>query len=313
MKQTWRFFILVTSLMLCVTGASAQVVAQSTGLPASAPDAQAPSPTNSGDPTGTPVAQGKRIVETVMDKLDDKSLAKNALAVMNELLDDTRSAQARVYSAARSINRNLDQIESSDNATVTRARQSTRKLLSGSYSDALFQSRNLGDQIKTRLANLVADSLLMQTDKSQNLREDFLSELEIVTRRFVDAKRFRAGIGVEYIYLPKVSYAAATSVDLTPFQTSGIPLGDRTGFVVGFGNQTSPAARIMASGSGIDVSIAIPTQGQTRQIVTSVQGASVRADENSPDLLYRTTLTSTIKPELDASLSFSVLYVLDFT
>ncbi len=297
------------SLLLgLVLSASAQQAASPGALAASAPDVQTAQAPGSAD---APVAPAQRVIESVMAKLQDKSPAKNALAVLKELIDDTRSAQARVYSAARTINRNLDAVRDTDSETVAQARKLTRKLMVGSYSDALFQSRNLGDQIKTRLANLVADSLLLQTDSSPLLRQDFLAELEMLTKRFVDARRFRAGIGAEYIYMPKVSYAAAANIDLTPFQSSGAPVGGNTGFVVDFGNQSTPATRIVASGSGMEVAVALPSDGQSREFVTSVQHAAVSGTESSPDLLYRTTLTSRLKPEFDASLSFSLLYALN--
>jgi hypothetical protein len=311
MRMT-RASLFAVSIYLCSPSiVYAQQPPSPTEQAASAPNRQPenlPTKEKSIDVATTPTSQAKNVIQTAMEGMTDKSLGKNALSVLKELLDDTRSAQARVYVAVRTINRNLDALTSKDSDTVEKAGMLTAKLMAGSYSDALFQSRNLGDQVKTRLANLVADSLLMQKNDSESLRDDFVGELSILTNRFVESRRFSAGIGLEYIYLPKVTYTASTAVDLSEFQASGVPVSGQTGFQIGFDKQATPATRIVASGSGMDVAITIPAQSQMRQVVTSVRQAEVSSPASSQDLMYRTTLTSKIKPEVDACLSFSVLY-----
>lgn len=310
MKFTLTFVFFVLISLVCVS-ASAQT--------ADPPKATVPETATAVEKSdavkpvkdATTVSQGKRVIQSVSEQLADKSIAKNALLVIDELLDDTRSAQSRIYNAVRTINRNLDLLESSSPDTVTRARELTRKLLASSYNDSLLQSGNLSDHLVTRLSNLVADSVLMQKNASANLRADFISELGILSNRFLDSKRFRIGIGAEYLYLPKISYAAPLSIDLTAFQSPNFRSGSQTGILVDFSNQATPATRLTASGSGLDVTLSLPSQKQAREIVTGVRQAPVDPNSALPSLLYRTTLTSTVKTEFDASLAVSVLYAYD--
>jgi hypothetical protein len=241
-------------------------------------------------------------------------LIENALNVLDDLIDETRTAQTRIYLAARGINRNLDQVKTTNAGLlqdIDEARSATKELIAKSYSDAIFQRKNLDDQIKTRLSNLVADSALMAKCPTEHLMKDFLHELTILKSRFVSARQFRAGIGAEYIYLPRITYAASSAIDLSQFQTPGVPLGGHTGFLVEFSNFATRAARIVASGSGLDVALTSPTQDQTREIITNVSRALVTNGSDNPDLLYKTTLTSRIKPRLDASISASINYIVD--
>jgi hypothetical protein len=255
------------------------------------------------------IASAKRVINSVIDRLSDRSIAKDALSVLDELIDDTRKAQSRIYVAVRTINRNLDSAKPSAADDISNARALTEALMGESYSDGLFQSGNLSDQITTRLANLVADSVLLQTDGSAHRWKDFLRELGIIRDRVSKSRKFRVGIGAEYLYLPTVTYATGTRIDLTAFQTSGLGGSAVNGNVVRFDGQSTPAIRLSASTPVADVWVSIPSQRHSQTFVSEVRRSAVTTTLASPDLLHRTSFTSNLKTEYDAAVSIDPLAI----
>jgi hypothetical protein len=237
----------------------------------------------------------------------DSSVLNEALDVVDLLIDSTRASQIQIYAAVRAINRNLDPLQICQKEMVDEARERTFQLLDLSYSDALIQNGNLSEQVATRLANLVADSLALQRRTSPNYRRDFLRELRVLTDRFSQSKRFRAALGFEYLYLPRVSYAAAPPLDLTPFQLNQFGGGGIAQARMNFDHHVTPAISLGAKVDNIEVNVAIPRNTQAVTVTSAAQRVAVAANQDSPDMLIRTTIESKLKAEFDAGATFWLL------
>jgi hypothetical protein len=244
--------------------------------------------------------------------LPNETLAKEALDVINVLLKNTRADQASIYAFVRTVNRNLDQLELDPTCDVDckndikTARAINKKLMKSSYTDGLFQNANLSNQIQTRLPLLIADSVKLNADKTPAFRDDFIDELDLLKERYLSSKRFRAGVGLSYSYLPRINYQATPRVDFSPFQTAASGGSDVVVFNTDFSNRSVPALLISAKVPILQLDVGIPDAKHTETTTTTVQQ---RAGDADNDLLARTTIKSELKIEYDVSLKVSPLDV----
>jgi hypothetical protein len=293
----------VAALVMC-----APVVFAQQPVPAEAPvpTASAPSDQVKESPKQTPqqavAATSIGTIESLMSKLPNGDIGKSAIDVIREITKKTRADQSSIYLFVRTVNRNIDELGGNEEGRkfAQDVRKLTKRLMLASYRDSLYQNGNLSDQIKNRAPLLIADSVKLNLPSAEYLRQDFLLELEVFTNRFLDAKRFGAGVGFQYLYLPVMSYPTAAAVDLSPFQTlDNFGSSGRTTFIVDFSNVSSPAVVVTAKVPYGQVDVAFPSETVSPAITTSVTRIAMSRNSASPDLLVRTTLESKLKLEFD--------------
>lgn len=264
----------------------------------------------------------KSAILGLKDKLPNADIATDALAVINEILAQTRNDQALMYAFARTAGSNLAYAENQQFAAD--ARLALRELLKATYSDSLFQNKNLSKQMATRLQFLLADTVRIvacrapagETEAARSAREavrklmedDFVAELQLMRTRFLESRRFRLGVGAEYVYLPQMSYATAPVIDLSPYQAFGNfaprfsnqPIG-----LVSFNNGSTAALVLSANLPGARVDFVLPAESQTQSLNTGVRKVAASDSNTSRDLLFQTVIEAKAKAEYDAAISIT--------
>ena len=248
----------------------------------------------------------------------DVPLYDEAMKVLDALLKTARADQEAVYLFVRSINRNIDALTRADACKAekkkcedfeTEIRKINHKLMKASYTDPLFQNKHLSYQIKTRMPLLIADSLKLHEDNSAARRKDFEDELRLLSDRFLSARRFRAGIGLSYSYLPTLTYQASPRVDFSPFQTASSGGADTVLFNTELSDRSVRALALSAKVPWVQLDVSIPDLKHTQTTTTTVQQRPGDADN---DLLARTTIDSELRVEYDASVNVCVMDVVNW-
>jgi hypothetical protein len=241
-----------------------------------------------------------------------KAAAERALRVIRQIIEETRATQATVLTSTDAIRDGLLalQLQSTcDNdcaAFLKAARTRIDALRAMGFSDDLFQNKHLAHLVQVRLPRLQSQmvSLLIDDSVSAQRREDFLDELTLITERFQTTRRFRAGIGVSYWYLPKVHYVDKQSVDLTAFDPAPVNGSGGTLFNTEFDNRSVPSVVLSADVPFVQVDLAIPVQEVKQTIQTSVQDVP---SSGGGDLLVRTIVNAELIGEFDLGFKFSLL------
>jgi hypothetical protein len=325
-------FLIALQLGTFATGLSA---AEPTAAPVEQdppkkPDAEQPKGASTkGDDKATPQQlAAKKTADQIIEDLTGKvpaGFAKDALAAINALVTSARVDQSSIYLFVRQVNRNIDSTKYCDDKLseeckkVEDIRKITKQLVEASYSDSLHQNRNLSNQIQTRLPLLLADSVkLAATDQSlaaenRKLLVDFANELTLLSRRYLQSRRFRVGVGAEYFYFPRMSYLGSVNVDLSPFYLIQPAGSGGFSFLADFSNQTTPAVVLTGKIPFTQVDVSLPTQGRTTTLVTPVQGlpfSPSAAASSAATVLARSTVELKAKPEFDIGIAASVREIL---
>jgi hypothetical protein len=187
-----------------------------------------------------------------------------------------------------------------------RIRNINAKLLRASYGDELFQNSNLSNQIQVRLPLLIADSVKLTAPGYDDLRDDFLQELTLLSDRFLRSRRFRAGIGLSYAYLPTLRYMDVERVDFSPYQSAPSGGADAVIFNTQFTDQSLPALILSAKVPYLQLDIEVPKLKHEQSIATPVQQ---RPGDGNNDLLARTTVNAKLSVEYEASAKLSFMDV----
>jgi len=319
MRVTMGRFLCALPLAVAAAGSAAQ----------EAPGKDGPTPSQTA---------AKNTAEQVIKKLEGRvpdGFAKDALEVINAMITSARVDQSSIYLFVRQVNRNVDAITYCDKVEppvdgapadgcgrIKQIRALTKRLTDASYSDALHQNRNLSNQIQTRLPLLVADSLRLTTAGSdaeiranKSLLNDFADELDLLSRRYLQSRRFRVGIGAEYFYFPRMSYLGAVGVDLSPFNLVQPAGSGQFSFLADFSNQTTPALVLTGKVPFAQVDISLPTQSRTSTLTTPVQGlpfSPSAAASAAAGVLARSTVELKAKPEFDIGIAASVREIVHY-
>ena len=107
--------------------------------------------------------------------------------LFNTIACETRMSQDLVYRFSRSIRKNIFDQELGNEKYLGRIDRLTLELLTDSFSDNLFQNRNLVRQLTTRLPGLLTDSVSLTSDTE---RKHFAEELEVVHGRLERTRKF---------------------------------------------------------------------------------------------------------------------------
>ena len=262
----------------------------------------------------------KDVIQGVKDKIAKDSPIQPyldlSLTAINVILGQNAKDQDAIYAFARTVNANVDKIGGTmrdGSAFASSTRERTKKLLDKSYSDGIHMNANLSNQVKTRLQRLITDTTRLLDPSSgmsdferDNLKEDFLHELEVITDRYVQTRIFRVGIGTSLAYAPQLSYVAVPNIDLSAFQNMPFGGSGRSLFLVDFSHASSPALNLSAKVPWAQIDVSIPTQRQSATIYTDARRFPITT-ATSPDLLARTTIESKLKVEVDAAVSVSLV------
>lgn len=279
--------------------------------PATAPDAAgtetpATQPTNEDSEPTEQQQVGEDAVSRVLGLVKDgidKDLANQAANAIKALIKNTRADQASIYTFVRTVNRNLDKSRCTADHT-TEVRRINRQLMSSSYTDQLFQNGNLSNQIMVRLPLLIEDSVKLGLDGGRAPCDDFLQELTLLSDRFLASKRFRAGLGLSYSYLPKVSYMGNQRIDYSAYQSTISGGSDLLQFKNEFANFAYPSLSLSAQVPYMRVDANFSNAKETRTTITPVQFRDI--DETDTDILSRSTVTSDLHVEFELSAKASL-------
>ncbi|NJN63821.1 MAG: hypothetical protein HC882_02365 [Acidobacteria bacterium] len=254
----------------------------------------------------------KQVVDSVVNRLEtlktnlppgvSQALVNEAIDIIKVLVRNARADQATIYTFVRTLNRSIDTL-TEDNCKCADfkddVRAITRKLLTSSYTDEIFQNANLSHQIKVRIPLLIEDSLKLSGEGNKQIRSEFLDELRLLSRRFLESKRFSVGIGLSYSYLPRVKYTGNTRIDYSPFQSTVSGGSDLLQYRNEFGNSSYPSVLLSAKIPFLRVDADFTRQEETRKTITAVQFRDI--DSSDVDLLSRSTVTSSLGIEYDFS------------
>jgi hypothetical protein len=305
-----------TTLMLVpfVALSQAQQTAPAAGATATA--ASQPQENKSGKGQQELQQVGEGVMQRIRDFSDGKpesikGLAGDAITIIKYIVESTRADQASVYTFVRAVNRHLDSVEclaseAADCAAfVDRVRKINEELLAESYTDTLFQNANLSNQLKVRLPLLIEDSLKLTAQHTPERRRDFEREFGLISRRFLDSRRFRAGFGVTLSYLPDVVYRDRFINDFSPYQTTTSVLngGDTSQFVFEFSDRSVQSLILNADMPYVQIDALFPTLDATEIDISRAQVFDI--DASTTELLARSTITSKLKAEYEISLKLS--------
>ncbi len=299
--------LLVTTLGLCST-AFAQQTPPSTQAPASTPQTSGGQPPKGSDqPSGDENSIVGRIRKI---KGVDPDLLNQAADLINEVLEQTRKNQDAIYKYVRQVDRNLDEVDKKRCANdqtckdfVASTRAINSRLMVASYDDAIEQNGNLSNQIATRLPNLIEDSLRLVSDASQPRRNAFLDELTLISDRYLNSRRFRAGFGISNGFLPRIAYRGQALVDFSSFTTANLGGADHFIADADFSNNSFTSLLLSAKVPYVQIDAVFPTFKLPQ---TSTSGVVLRDLDASPGFLARSTITSTLSVDYEVSVKASV-------
>ena len=281
---------------------------------------QNPDPANensSAQPSSEITQVGERSKERIRRLIGtgvvNDDLATEAIEVINNLLVSVRADQDSIYTFARTINRNIDDIaDENGNPCCTdfkeNIRSITQELLRDSYTNDLFQNANLSNQIKIRLPLLIEDSLKLKKS-NETTRDDFEEELELLAGRYLNSKRFRAGIGLSYSYLPSVRFDGFERIDLSPFAQNRLGGADRLQYTSDFSSKSFPSFMLSAKVPYVQIDASFPVFNYTNTIVSGVQFHG--ADSSGEEILSRSTVKSELNVDYDFSVKLSFTDIVD--
>lgn len=243
--------------------------------------------------------------------LTDQPYVCQTIAAIDKMIADWRTNQGVVYTAVRSLNRNLDKIDcratgEADACTqfIDQTRDLTREMLAATYEDSIGKNANLSDQIENRLPLILADSLMLAQEYRLSLRKDIEYELAILAKRWLGTRKFRLGLGLAYSYLPAIDFDGRERIDLSPLIGDLIGGSDTLLYQNNFSNQTYTSFIISAEVPFTRIDASFPNFSDTQSIVTPVQLRGENMD--LPQTLVQTTISSKVNVDFDVNAKFSI-------
>jgi hypothetical protein len=237
------------------------------------------------------------------------TLGKEAIDFINMQITKTRLDQESIYKFVRILNKNIDL---SNNLELQKSvREITMKLMESSYTDELFQNTNLSNQIKTRMPLLLEDSLMLSSEKvdTKNLENDFINELMLISTKYLESRRYLAGIGFSYSYTPKISYKGEANIDLSPYLSNPRKSVGTVFYESKFSNETTPSLALYAHIPYITISALFPKYEVSQTMVLPV--TVIDSDQTSTDGMFRSTIHSKLEIDFDVNLKLSIKEVFD--
>jgi len=237
----------------------------------------------------------------------EKILIEESLTIIDKLLSNRSFDQDLIYEFVRVVNRNMDRLDENCKIEcgklVDRIRKRNRELLDASYSDVLHQNANLSNQLRTRSANLISDSLKI-SGSNQYLQDDFLHEYELITKRFLNSSRFRIGIGVYNTYLPEISFKGGHYVDFSPYGTNDTGGGYNLHFNNEFATEYSANFVISARIPFVEISATFPSLKKENFISSPLVTQDI--NESEFNLLMKSNIVSTLEFNYEVSANVSI-------
>jgi len=189
-----------------------------------------------------------------------------------------------------------------------------KRLIEASYSNTLIQNSNLTNQIKTRLANLITDSLHLGSEAGKindeiydNMIEDFLFSHSLISKKYLNAREFRLGVGGASLFLPKITYYGSDRVDYSQFEFNGGEGSDTLNMVTQYTSEKMNSLFLSADFPYGKID-AIFKGGDASHIRTlPVQMIEIAGEGN--DLFHRDTITSNMNVEYDLNFNVSIRQV----
>lgn len=148
-----------------------------------------------------------------------------------------------------------------------------------------------------------------------NRRRDFEHDLDQLSKRYIDSKRFRFGIGLSYSYMPPVSYTFTSVFDYSPYQqtvTSAVksPTNGLSGSAI-FADATYPGLLLSAKIPYFRLDATVSNRQRTSTAVGPVWLNHVDPSADPPtDVLTRDTVTSKLRIYYDLSLKAQLVEAL---
>jgi hypothetical protein len=262
------------------------------------------------------------------------SLANNSIEFINKLLEEKRLDSDGIYKFTRSVRDNLiatidylRQNNSGDphfqklDACLSDAMKMTEKLRDISYVDDIHSNKNLAYFIETRLNNLVASSaVLAARDEATTYRrllicDDFKQELGIVEDKYRDSFRFRAGVGLNYSYLPSIRYFNSGEIDVSAYQANPDRMPTHFAYGNRFADQGYPGFMLMADIGLMGVNLTIPDYSVESDITLPVRVINSLGGENGtpqPFALYQTSINSELTIDYDGYIRADAVRIVDY-
>ena len=186
----------------------------------------------------------------------------------------------------------------------------TLEILTSTYSDFLFQNKNLARQMSRRLPFLLVDSLNLDSNLRRRI---FVEELEIVQARLARTKKFKLGLGATFTYLPGIEFEQQQDVDLSVIQTEEFgdgPVSLSADSNFDFSNRTVPGLLLSAKVPYVQLDAVIPFFSKTESNLLPVQLLDL--DDTSNDALVRLTTSSELDVEYDVSARILITEVYEY-
>lgn len=259
------------------------------------------------------------------------NLANASIEVINNLLEAKRVDSDAIYKFSKSVSENLiaarvylNEKHSSDlnyknlNDCLMSAKDKVRSLRGLSYLDEIHSNKNISYFIESRLNGLVESSALLaaQDDKmlfKVEVCDDFLEELGTVQEKYKTTFRFRAGIGLNYVYLPSIRYFNSGDIDLTPYQS--ISERSTTHFAYGnkFSDKSYPGLILMADIGWVGVNLTIPSYSVSNDIFLPVRviDSPDGAGGTYPYAMYKTSISSELSIDYDGYIRIDAFRLVD--
>lgn len=262
----------------------------------------------------------------------NRTLANSSIDFINKLLEEKRLDSDGVYKFTRSVRNNLmaalDYLHRSNDLDehakkldycLSEAMTMTEMLRDSSYVDDIHSNKNFSYFIKTRLNNLIASSSLLaaqdheSTYKRLMICEDFRQELGVVEDKYRDTFRFRAGLGVNYTYLPSIRYFNTSTIDISPYQPVPSKTPDRLIYQNRFADQGYPGLMLMADIGIMGINVTIPDYAVNSNIVLPVDVINYPGENglSNPFALYQTSIKSKLSINYDGYIRLDAIRVAD--
>ena len=167
----------------------------------------------------------------------------------------------------------------------------------------------MSDQIQTRLPILSERSLKITKSENAFLKQDFLDELTLFSERYLTSKRFLAGIGLAYAYIPTVTYKGNAKIDLSSFQPT-IGGGSHTlDFTNEFSDKSFQSLSLSAKIPFFTVQALFPLYEEEQTTIIPVEFVDLK--DTDRDILFSSTITSKLKMDFDVNIKLSLLELIE--
>ena len=271
--------------------------------------------------------------------LDNKSTTSSPLSleaytiafdVVDSIADGRRRDQTRMKEIARAINAYLFALKENDTLREFKdeAYKLTYKLKEEARRDDLILNNNISRLVTCDGPDLLLDLQLLDkrlNDTKNRISNEELddrlksitSDLTSLTHKFTSSRRFFAGVGASFAYIPSISFQKRLDFDLSDFDktigndgsddlnNSGIQL-----FSNRFSDASYPALRLTAETPLVKIDLMLSDQDETATGTTSIR--SQNTGSNGESILYRSRITSVLSLEYDVQARVSVRDFVDF-